>query len=241
MARLLVALIGPASSTGSPVTFMMRPSVPSPMGTAIAWPVSNTSLPRTMPSVESIATVRTVDSPRCWATSRISLLPLLSVSSAFRISGSGPSNWTSTTAPITWDTRPILLLEALVGAFMTSPFSRSERFCAGDDLDQFLRDHRLALAVVLQCEPVDHFARVAGRRIHRGHARALLGRGVLEQRAENLHGYVARQQLGEDLGFVRLVIVHRACRVLGTGGCRLDRRRDQALRHGFLRHHRFEL
>ena len=55
MARLLGVLIGPASSTGSPMTFMMRPSVSSPTGTAIGRPVSVTSWPRTRPSVESMA------------------------------------------------------------------------------------------------------------------------------------------------------------------------------------------
>ena len=41
-----VSLCGtvPASSTGSPTTFMMRPSVPSPTGTAIGLPVSVTVL-----------------------------------------------------------------------------------------------------------------------------------------------------------------------------------------------------
>src|SRR5438552_2629870 len=69
MARLPSALIGPASSTGSPITFMMRPSVPVPTGTVIGPPVSETSWPRTRPSAVSIAMVRTVDSPRCCATS----------------------------------------------------------------------------------------------------------------------------------------------------------------------------
>ena len=67
-ARSLSA-IGPASSTGSPMTLMMRPSVSSPTGTAIGWPVSVTSWPRTRPSVVSMATVRTEFSPRCCATS----------------------------------------------------------------------------------------------------------------------------------------------------------------------------
>src|SRR5262249_980239 len=62
-------LIGPASSTGSPITFMMRPSVPGPTGTEIGRPVSVTFWPRTRPSLESMATVRTVDPPRGWATS----------------------------------------------------------------------------------------------------------------------------------------------------------------------------
>ena len=72
--------IGPASSIGSPITFMMRPSVPAPTGTWIGPPVSLTSWPRTRPSVVSIAMVRTVDSPRCCATSSTRrLLPFMVV------------------------------------------------------------------------------------------------------------------------------------------------------------------
>ena len=89
------------------MTFMMRPSVSSPTGTAIGWPVSLTAWPRTSPSLVSMAMVRTVFSPRCCATSSTSRLPWLSVSSAFRIAGSSPSNWTSTTAPVTCATRPV--------------------------------------------------------------------------------------------------------------------------------------
>ena len=68
--------IGPASSTGSPMTFMMRPSVPSPTGTGIGAPVSVTGWPRTRPSVVSIEMQRTEFSPRCWATSSTRRLPL---------------------------------------------------------------------------------------------------------------------------------------------------------------------
>ena len=69
--------IGPASSTGSPMTFMMRPRVPAPTGTEIGAPVSVTSWPRTRPSEVSIAMQRTVLSPSCWATSRTRRLPLV--------------------------------------------------------------------------------------------------------------------------------------------------------------------
>ena len=48
---ILVALIGPRSSIGSPVTFMIRPSVPGPTGILIGEPVSATLWPRTKPSV----------------------------------------------------------------------------------------------------------------------------------------------------------------------------------------------
>src|SRR6266436_8496701 len=103
------ALTGPPSSTGSPITFMMRPSVPAPTGTMIGLPVSVTSPPRTRPSVVSMAMVRTVDSPRCWATSSTRRLPLLVVSMAFRMAGRCPSNCTSTTAPMTCVMRPVWL------------------------------------------------------------------------------------------------------------------------------------
>jgi hypothetical protein len=104
--------IGPRSSIGSPMTFMMRPSVLGPTGTRICEPVSITSWPRVRPSVVSIAIVRTVLSPRCCATSSTSRLPLLLVSSAERISGSSPLKLTSTTAPITCAMRPTLLVVA---------------------------------------------------------------------------------------------------------------------------------
>mmetsp|Transcript_5807 Transcript_5807/g.9755 ORF Transcript_5807/g.9755 Transcript_5807/m.9755 type:complete len:234 (-) Transcript_5807:276-977(-) len=63
------APIGPRSSIGSPMTFMMRPRVFSPTGMAIGLSVSSTTWPRTRPSVASMAMVRTVLSPKCWATS----------------------------------------------------------------------------------------------------------------------------------------------------------------------------
>src|SRR5215471_6779949 len=238
MARLPAALIGPASSTGSPMTFMMRPNVPSPIGTAIACPVSKTSLPRTRPSVESMATVRTVDSPRCCATSSTSRLPLLSVSSAFRISGSGPSKCTSTTAPITCATRPILLLLVCTGAFIASPFD-SKRFRTGDDLDQFLRNHGLAGAVVLEGQAVDDFAGVTSGGIHRAHARALFGRGIFQKRAEYLNGNVAGQQLGQNLRFTRFVFVERTG-VLCARGCRFNGCGNELLRDRLLRNYRLE-
>ena len=112
-----VALTGPASSTGSPTTFMIRPSTSTPTGIEIGAPVFLTDWPRIRPSVESIATQRTMCSPRCWATSTVRLSSRLSIdglvtSSAVLISGSSAeSNATSTTGPMTWTTRPIELGE----------------------------------------------------------------------------------------------------------------------------------
>src|SRR5262249_19837887 len=159
---------------------------------------------------ESMAIVLTVDSPRCWATSSTSRLPWFLVSSALRIAGRWSSNCTSTTAPMTW----VILPTALGVVAMVVLVTNSERLCAGDDLDQLLGDHRLARAVHAQLLLPDHLAGVAGGIIHRGHARALLGRGVLQERAERLHRNVARQQLGEDIDLVGLVFVRRAVLVL---------------------------
>ena len=56
-------------STGSPSTLSTRPSVSGPTGTEIGAPVSIAVMPRVMPSVGFIATVRTRFSPRCCSTS----------------------------------------------------------------------------------------------------------------------------------------------------------------------------
>jgi hypothetical protein len=55
MGSLLVALMGPRSSMGSPVTFMIRPRVPGPTGIMIGEPVSVAIEPRTRPSVPSFS------------------------------------------------------------------------------------------------------------------------------------------------------------------------------------------
>lgn len=66
-------MIGPLSSIGSPITFIILPKVSGPTGTMIGFPVSRTYYPLTRPSVESIAIVLTLLSPKCEATSKISL------------------------------------------------------------------------------------------------------------------------------------------------------------------------
>src|SRR3954467_7482376 len=213
MARLPSDAMGPASSTGSPITFMMRPSVPAPTGTMIGLPVSPTSWPRTRPSAVSMAMVRTVDSPRCCATSSTRRLPPFCVSSAFRIAGRCPSNCTSTTAPMTWVMRPVA---TAISSSLLSLFpppcpgkgrNTSQCFGARDDLDQFLGDHRLACAIVGDGLLADHLARIARRVVHCAHARTLLRRGVFQQCAQHLNGDIARQQIVEDVDFLGLVVV----------------------------------
>src|SRR5665213_1058008 len=243
MARLPSDLIGPASSTGSPITFMMRPSVPTPTGTMIGLPVSPTSWPRAKPSAVSIAMVRTVYSPRCWATSSTRRLPPFCVSSAFRMAGRWPSNCTSTTAPMTCVMRPVWLAGVAIkispsNSCLKRPLRLSQRLGAGDDLDQLLGDHRLAGSVVDQGLLADHVAGVAGGVIHRAHLRAVERGVIFQKRAEDLHREIARQQPAQDLVFLRLIFVSGLGS--GIGGLGFDHQRNDLLRSGDLRDHRFE-
>src|SRR3981189_3336978 len=230
MARLPSDLIGPASSTGSPITFMMRPSVPAPTGTMIGLPVSPTSWPRTRPSAVSMAMVRTVDSPRCCATSSTRRLPPFWVSSAFRMAGKCPSNCTSTTAPMTWVMRPVWLAGV---AMKILSLRLLERLGAGDDFDQLLGDHRLAGSIVDQGLLANHVAGIAGGVVHRAHLGAVERGVVFQQRAEDLHREIARQQAGQNLVFFLLVFV--SCRRAGIRGRRFHDQRNDLLRGRDLR------
>src|SRR6516225_461449 len=107
------------------------------------------------------------------------------------MNGNSPSNCTSITAPITWVTRPTILL-----AISRSPLSDS--FGTGDDLNQFLGDVRLARAVVVQRQAVDHVPGVTCRIVHRSHARPVLARRAFQERMIDLDGERLRQQARED-------------------------------------------
>src|SRR5271168_2810709 len=221
--------IGPASSTGSPMTFMMRPRQPGPTGTVIGPPVSTTGWPRVRPSVVSMAMVRTVFSPRCWATSRTRrngapvFWSVLVVSSALRMAGRWPSNSTSTTAPMIWTTRPVatpggsLVSGAVSVMVMSGLCFRLEGLGAGDDFDQLLGDLRLAGTVHDELVSGDHLAGVAGGVVHRRHLRGEEAGLVFQHGREDLGGQVARQQGGEDGLLVRLVFVGGALQVNGRG------------------------
>src|SRR5688500_12963307 len=125
-----------------------------------------------MPSVESMAIVRTVVSPSCCATSRTSRRPSISVVSAFRIGGRVFSSWNcpSTTPPSTWVTRPTATFSLPTASFIlslpTTPAIDLQCLGAGDDFHQLLGDLRLPLPVVAERELVDHLARVAGGAVH---------------------------------------------------------------------------
>src|SRR4051812_42953015 len=79
-----------------------------------------------------------------------------------------------------------------------------ERVRARDDLEDLLRDLRLAGAVHRQRQRVDQLSRGLRRIAHRGHPGPLLGRGRLEQRAVDLRLDVDRKQPPEDVARLRL-------------------------------------
>src|SRR3546814_19451507 len=76
---------------------------------------------------------------------------------------------------------------------------------------------------ILDREAVDHVAGVARGIVHRGHAAALFGRRILQQRAEDLDRDVARQEIGEDRFLVGLI--RDGGRRGGRGPGRLEERR----------------
>src|SRR6185437_14733123 len=120
--------------------------------------------------------------------------------------GSSPSNCTSITAPITWVTRPTMLL-----AITVLPLSNG--FGAGDDLDEFLGDVRLACAVIVQRQALDHVAGVACRVVHGRHARAVLAGRTFQQRAIDRDGEHLWEEPGQDGFLVRLELVGGAAEV----------------------------
>src|SRR5437899_3094347 len=107
--------------------------------------------------------VRTVDSPRCCATSSTRRLPPFCVSSAFRMAGRCPSNCTSTTAPMTCVIRPLWLAGVAMNLSPSNSKSQaivdmrlSERLEAGDHLlGDVLRVHEAKLAHRAQVEMFD--------------------------------------------------------------------------------------
>src|ERR1700674_4681569 len=140
--------------------------------------------------------------------------------------GSWPgSNSTSMTGPMIWTIFPVLMLPLL---FISSPRTAGpqprdvlrlalpllEGFGAADDVEQLLRDLLLACLVVLDREDFDHFLGVRGGRFHGGHARAVLARSRLHERAVDLHAYVALDGHGTKLVVEEPDLVDLARKVL---------------------------
>src|SRR4051795_11298503 len=95
-----------------------------------------------------------------------------------------------------WMTLPILW-SAVVMLFLRVE-SSLRRGRAGNDLDDFLRDRRLADAVVGQRQVTDHLGRVLRGGLHGRHAGALFGGRGLQEDAIELELDVLRQDVVED-------------------------------------------
>jgi len=149
IARRSLCGTSPASSTGSPITFMMRPSVPSPTGMAIGWPVSVTPAAH-----QALARIhrdgRTVDSPRCWATRAPGVALVLGLE---RVENRGAAAFelhVDTAADDLGDMSDRIGHGRSLLARENVDCRVTRRPRTGDDLDQLLGDHRLARAVVGQ-------------------------------------------------------------------------------------------
>src|SRR4051812_14466608 len=202
----------------------------------MAEPVSRTSAPRTRPSVGCMEMVRTTLSPRCWATSRVSVLPRSArVTSTFRaLNRSGIAsrgNSTSTTGPVTRATRPVapwvcevdgrssvtvMVCSPALPMFWEYVWGRSvvgagrhERVGTADDLADLLGDLGLAGLVGLPREVLGQLLGVVGRRLHRPAAGCGLRGRRLEHRRVDPGGDVLRQQRVEQRLGGRLELIRR--------------------------------
>src|SRR6267142_1398037 len=194
-----------SSSIGAPITLNMRPSVSTPTGTEIGPPVALTGSPRRKPSVASIAIVRTTLSPMAPSTSSTTVRPSpVLTSSASNSSGCSPGgNSTSTTAPMTWLTRPSLVF-----------------FFSGVDAC-------FVLAICLPPSARRPHCFGAGRVLHRDHLGRVLAGLVLEHCLEHLRLDVSRQQAVEHRLWVGFVDVVGARAVALTSLAGRNLRRDQ--------------
>merc|ERR1711969_403985 len=137
--------------------------------------------------------VRTRLSPRCWATSRVSVLAtassLISACRALNRSGIEPrGNSTSTTGPMMRTTRPsadpvsapvgeVTAAVIVVGSLpLWVDRSVGQSAGAADDLADLLGDLRLAELVGLTGQRRGQFLGVVGGRLHGGASRRRLGR-----------------------------------------------------------------
>src|SRR5688500_1060767 len=166
----------------------------------------------------------------------------------------------STTGPMTWTTLPTFCAVATAIRFLTGSLSSAPYTCcaiakscrgrsraalqrlrARYDLDDFPRDRRLPHLVHVKRQALDHLSRIARRRIHRRHLRGVESGVRFEQRPEDLHFDVGRDQAREQMFGARLV------EILGRrrgAFRRLDvQARDwqQALDHDALHHDGLEL
>ena len=117
-------------------------------------------------------------------------------------------------------------------AVCASPAS-SERLRARHDLDDLARDRRLTHLVHVERQARRSFRGVAGRRVHRGHPRGVLGGGRFEQRAIDLHLDVAAESAREKLlrrRLVEVVDLRRAAGISSLDGAAIGSSRSTTTR-----------
>mmetsp|Transcript_6804 Transcript_6804/g.12175 ORF Transcript_6804/g.12175 Transcript_6804/m.12175 type:complete len:247 (+) Transcript_6804:65-805(+) len=174
-------LMGPRSSMGSPMTFMIRPRVAGPTGTVMGAPVSTTLRPRAKPSVAPREMVRTRLSPRCWATSRvmgvstgrkISIFSASSSETVLLLSMDSYWAWRSAMMTSCWRMAPARPSESGASSSASSFLSWS----ALRELDS-LRTSRTVSRILRASPPATYSASFSLRKAMRSsHSRIILGR-----------------------------------------------------------------
>src|SRR5690606_4989739 len=121
----------------------------------------------------------------------------------------GWSSWTW------WSSDKSLLYSARALLIVVFAWRRqaSNGLGARDDLDQFLRDHRLTGAVIAQRQLVDHLAGISCGSVHSRHTRTLLAGRILQKSPEDLDRDIPWQEIIQDLRFFRLILVYRAAEI----------------------------
>src|SRR5258707_12615306 len=111
--------------------------------------------------------------------------------------------WASNVEPITWVTLPILPFSmGYPISLKVLRISLGQRVCAADDIQELHGDLRLAGAVVLPRQRLDHVARGVRRRFHGDHAGHLLGDRRVVEGLEEPHPHRRRQQLVGELPWI---------------------------------------
>ena len=155
-ARCLV-IDRPRSSIGSPMTFMHAAKRSGPTGTVIALAGVSDFWPRTMPSVVSIASVRTVLFAKMLRDLQDQTVALVF---GFRAHSKSPAVAIELNVH---DGAQNLgdFANDICGQSVFSVSRVLERLSARDDFDEFARDLRLTRPVVVQRQLVDHVAGVS--------------------------------------------------------------------------------
>ena len=196
-----LAFTGPSSSTGCPSTFSTRPSVSRPTGTVIPAPVSMAFIPRTIPSVATMAMQRTRPSPRCCCTTRRQHQPArLKAYWKPSLPQSAAPGRSAASSPLQIERqhgRTALIRNPLFQYILCHSLFPLQSSRAAHNLNNFLRNSCLPQPVHRKAQRIDQLTGVLRRRIRCRHTRCMLRRNRLQQCMKDLRRHIPRHQMSE--------------------------------------------